>query len=376
MKLKLFILAGEASGDLHAARLMNAIKSTNPDVEFIGIGGKNMLAEGLVSLVPMEQMSVVGFWEVAKHYTFFRRTLEHCKSILVESNIDAFIPVDYPGFNLKLGQFAKQNGIPVYYYIAPQLWAWGKGRAKNLKNQLDKLFVVFPFEVEFFQKFGIDVEFVGHPLLENKEFQLDTKKLDERENIIAYLPGSRKQELQKHLPIIKQIGEAIRKKLPDYRHIIAQSPVLDESFYNEIINDSFFELSDKPRELMSKAKAGVVKTGTSTLEAAFSGLPHIMFYKTSPITYFLGKRLVNLDYISLVNILSNDKVITEFIQQDISPEIISNEIFELVNNSKQFDDLQSKFKRLRSKLGDSPASKNAAGTILESIKNNEFKTRT
>ena len=155
MKLKIFILAGEASGDLHASRLMRAIKVLNPDTQFIGIGGMNMEKEGLESLVSIEQMSVVGFWEVAKRYYFFKKTLEECKRTLVSSDVDAFIPVDYPGFNLKLGQFAKKSSIPVYYYIAPQLWAWGKGRAKKLSTQLDKLFVVFPFEVEFFNNFAL-----------------------------------------------------------------------------------------------------------------------------------------------------------------------------------------------------------------------------
>jgi lipid-A-disaccharide synthase len=376
MKLKIFILAGEASGDLHASRLMRAIKALIPDTQFIGIGGRNMEKEGLESLVSIEQMSVVGFWEVAKRYSFFRKTLEDCKRTLVSSDVDAFIPVDYPGFNLKLGQFAKQSSIPVYYYIAPQLWAWGKGRAKKLSSQLDKLFVVLPFEVKFFNNFGIDAHFVGHPLLENEEFSFEVPTFDQRENIIAYLPGSRKQELAKHLPIIRSLAKGIKINLPDYRHIIAKSPVLSESFYSEILQDSMFELSDSPRELMLKAKAGVVKTGTSTLEAAFLGLPFVMFYKTSPITYFLGKKLINLDSISLVNILAKKKVITEYIQNEISPEAISDEIADLVSNKDRINQLQTEFLKLKEMLGNSPASENAAKLIIESIEKNEFKKRT
>ncbi|MGA2298554.1 MAG: lipid-A-disaccharide synthase, partial [FCB group bacterium] len=228
---KIFIVAGDSSGDRYAGRLMAEIKSRKPGIQFLGIGGEEMLKAGLKSIVPLEKISVVGFWEVAKRFNFFRNLIEQCKKILLDENIDLFIPVDYPGFNIRLAGYAKKINIPVFYYIAPQLWAWGKNRAEKLAKVTDKLFVVFPFEVDFFKSKGINADFVGHPLLDSPEFNSNFLKYSERKNIIAFLPGSRNQEIKRHFPLLSKTADLLMQKLPDYEIGIGKSALIDNSVY-------------------------------------------------------------------------------------------------------------------------------------------------
>ncbi len=358
---KIFIIAGEQSGEMHAAFLMDKIKDMIPDIQFFGIGGQQMEQRGLKSIVPLKDFSVVGFFEVAKKISFFNKILNECKNILQNGGFDAFIPVDFPGFNIRLAKFAKSINIPVIYYIAPQLWAWGKNRAKELSDSVDKLLVVFPFEVEFFKLYSIDCHFVGHPLLER------IKPAEEKERLkkIAFLPGSRMQELHSHLPLLENISSELKKKLPDYKISLAKSPLINQEFFDFIaMRNPDWEFSDNSIELMRESQVGIIKTGTSNLEAALCGLPFIMFYKTSFISYFLGKKFINLDFISLVNILSGKKVITEYIQSDINPKLMTNEIYDLVNNKDKYKSIQNEFLKIREMLGEASASEKAANIIV------------
>lgn len=364
-KRKFFILSGEASGDIHAARLMSAMKAIDPNIEFIGIGGMKMEKEGLKSIVSQKEMSVVGFWEVAKRISFFKRVLAECKELMLKENVDAFIPIDYPGFNIKLAGFAKENSIPVLYYIAPQLWAWGKNRAQKLASVVDKLLVVFPFEKEYFENFSINTEFVGHPLLDDPVFQDINYNFENREKLIAVLPGSRKQEIAKHLPLLKPIFEELHKKLPEYKIAIAKSSNIDENEYKKFVDKDYVLLKEDSRELMRSARAGIVKTGTSNLEAALCFMPFTMFYKTSALTYFWGKKLINLDWISLVNILSKRTVIKELIQNDFTSQNTVNEILEIIKNEEYRNSHISAFSDIKKYLGEKGASQNAARIILE-----------
>ena len=208
-KKRIFISAGEPSGDLHAARLMAEIKKIYPEIEFVGLGGNRMEAEGLRSIIPISELSVVGFWEVAKKYRFFKEVLNKCTEIISSGDIDLFIPVDYPGFNMRLAANAKKAKVPVVYYIAPQLWAWGKDRAKKLARVCDRLLVLFPFEEEYFSSFGINTTFVGHPLLDNSMF--DEVDPADKKNIIAFLPGSRIQEIKRHGRLIRETAILVEK---------------------------------------------------------------------------------------------------------------------------------------------------------------------
>jgi lipid-A-disaccharide synthase len=348
---------------------MKEIKRLNADVEFIGFGGKAMINEGLENLIPMEQISVVGFWEVAKRYLFFRKFLKKCSDIISSGDIDLFLPVDFPGFNLRLAESAKANNVPVVYYIAPQLWAWGENRAKGLKEKLDLLLTVFPFETDFFDRFDINTYFVGHPLLDDPEIPEDIPTSDERENIIALLPGSRKQEILRILPVMMESSAIIEKEYPDYRFAIAKSSNVDDKLYHSMIgNNAKFDLWDNSRELMKTARAGIVKTGTSNLEAALCGMPFVMIYLTSLASYYLAKNLVNVKNLSLVNILARKEVVKELIQNDADKRLISKQIDSILSNKMKYDYMQSQFKAIRFMLGDKGAAENAAEKVVEYLK--------
>jgi lipid-A-disaccharide synthase len=367
MSNKIFISAGDSSGDLHAAQLMKHIRESVPDVSFVGFGGSEMLAQGLESIVPLSSISVVGFWEVFRHLGFFNKLMKQCEDIL-RDGVSAFIPVDYPGFNLRLALKAKQLGIPVAYFIAPQLWAWGKNRARKLAISIDMLLVVFPFEEDFFRRYGIETHYIGHPLMDQPALSQPVAGYDERSNTIAFFPGSRRQEIERHLPLLEGIRKELQPKLKDFDFTIAKSPLLEADEYKHLLRiDSGWQLEDSRYKLIGSSLAGLVKTGTSNLEAMLLGLPFAMFYKTSAITYFLGKHLINLDYLSITNILSGKLVVKEFIQRDANPAMISKEIAEIALNRSYWEEMQSRLLAVRSILGGSGASKRAADIIVEKL---------
>jgi lipid-A-disaccharide synthase len=348
---------------------MKEIKRLYADVEFIGFGGKAMINEGLENLIPMEQISVVGFWEVAKRYFFFRKFLKKCSNIISSGEVDLFIPVDFPGFNLRLAESAKANNVPVVYYIAPQLWAWGENRAKGLKEKVNLLLTVFPFETDFFDRFEINTSFVGHPLLDDPEIPEDIPSSDERENIIALLPGSRKQEILRILPVMIESSALISKEYPEYRFAVAKSSNVEEELYRSMIGDNDkFDLWNNSRELMKTARVGIVKTGTSNLEAALCGMPFVMIYLTSLASYYLAKNLVNLKNLSLVNILARKEVVKELIQNDADKRLIAKQIDSILSNKLKYDYMQSQFKAIRFMLGDKGAAENAAEKVVEFLK--------
>jgi len=388
LKKKIFISVGDPSGDIHAARLMKKINDSI-DAEFLGIGGKLMEEQGLNSITSLKDISVVGFWEVAKKYRFFKRLLEQSKDILHKENIDLFLPVDYPGFNLRLSAFSKKNNIPVVYYIAPQLWAWGNNRAKKLNGKIDKLCVVFPFEEEYFKNQGIDAEYIGHPLLEDPNFNipyqikenLSKTKLDKSKsdflqkdnNLIAFMPGSRQQEIKRHNSLYIQCIEKLSAYNSSLKFGIARNSnisIADFDVYSKFKN---VEIYNDSRELMKKAYCGIVKTGTSTLEAALLGMPFTMIYKTSALTYNIGKHLVNLPYISLVNILREKEVIKELIQKDANAELITKSIIELIENKIKYNSIIDEFDKIREYLGNKKASENALKIIINFLENMDRK---
>ncbi len=360
-----FIIAGERSGDIHASKLMFHLKKLKSGVSFVGIGGKTMESEGLQSLVPLENFSVVGFWEVLKNITFFRRTLFECERLFKINKIDLVILVDFPGFNIRIAEIAKKYRVPVCYYIAPQLWAWGEGRIHKLQKYIDLLLVVFPFEVDFFSAYIKNVEFVGHPLLDEAIFQERIPSFNERENSIAYLPGSRKSELKHHKLLTKSLIDEIKKQMPDF---VVQIPLLDvhnKMYLKDLSNLPNVILSNNSYEVLTKSKVGIIKSGTSNLEAALLGIPFVTFYKTSFITYQLARRLINIDKISIVNILLGTRLIPEFIQNKAHPKAILQSVKEIINNIGTYEEYQKISTKIRSLLGNSGASERAAKKIIE-----------
>ncbi len=363
--LRFFIVVGDPSGDRYGALLMKSMKEQYPDCSFDGIGGPMMEEEGLKSIIPLETMSVVGFWEVLKRYSVLNDVLQRSKALLKTQQFDAFIPIDYPGFNLRLASFAKSIGTPVYYYIAPQLWAWGKNRAKKLINAIDELFVIFPFEVPFFQQFSLNTTFVGHPLLDFPEYT-STNQL-QRVKDIALFPGSRKQEIQRHLSLLISIASILKKELPDYTFSFAQRPSLPLETFPEITQSKVTFQFKTSKELQTTSAAGLVKTGTTTLESFLLGLPFVMYYKTSTVSYHISKHLITLPYIALPNIIANKEIITERIQSEATPELMANDILELLNqqNNEKFYEEQQRIKALlTSPVG---AAKTVASTILSRL---------
>lgn len=363
-----FIVAGEVSGDLHGARLMAELRRALPGCKFSGIGGDNMVREGLQSLVPLGSINVVGFWEVAKRYGFFRSLLSRCRAELSSQGIDAFIAVDYPGFNMRLATFAREFGIPVCWYIAPQLWAWGENRAKSLQNLVDTLLVVFPFEVDFFARFGINAHFVGHPLLDDPEINAPLPAFHERQQTITLLPGSREQELRHNLPLFLSAAGLLFKQHPHLTFSLATAAHLHPALYNSAQTSGLpVELTSSSRSLMRTSCAGIVKTGTSTLESALLGMPFVMAYKTSALTYWIARQKVTLPSIALANIITGKPIVQEYIQHEATPENVAGAIHRLLINPDLVETMQQEFTQLRHHLGGPGASIRAAEHIVRML---------
>jgi lipid-A-disaccharide synthase len=366
---RIYIIAGDTSGDLHASKLMKELKKLDSSVQFFGIGGEKMIQQGLSSFVSMNEISVVGFWEVAKKYSFFRNLLEKVKEEILRLKVDLFIAVDYPGFNSRIASFVKTIGIPVVWYIAPQLWAWGEKRSIKFAKNIDELLVVFPFEKEFFEKYNLKTSFVGHPLLDIPEFAGKNEEL-QRKNQILFMPGSRAQELKKHLPVIVNVNNIIRKELPEYKTKLTIPASLSKSLAQFKKDESSLEITDNSLQAMMESKAGVIKSGTANLEACLIDLPFVMFYKTSFITYLVGKKLINLEFLSLVNILGRKNVILELIQQDAAPDRIFKEIEKLLFDVDYRKSMLRNFSQIKDYLGESGASQKAAEIVFKKLEPN------
>jgi len=370
-KTKIFISAGDQSGDKHASLLMKEILELNPNIEFVGIGGENMKQFGLNSIVDIKEISVVGFWEVAKKYYFFKNLLNKSYTIIKNNNIDAFLAVDYPGFNLRLAKLIKKDKLDtkVIHYIAPQLWAWGKNRAKGLADSVDLLLTVFPFETVFFGQYNIQTDFVGHPLLDNPAFE-NPVDYDKRENLIAILPGSRKQEVLKHQLLLNKVIKLLIQKYPEYAIEIPIPAGFSAEEYKQYIDfDSKKVIFTKDsRYSLSRAKVAIVKAGTSNLEATLLKTPYIMFYKASSLTYHIAKRLVTLPYLSLSNILLKKNAVTELIQDDATPDRVVNEVEKILTDGALRLRMLLDFEKIRSELGGSGASAKCAKSILQLLR--------
>ncbi len=350
---------------MHVSKIMANLKARFDDIEFIGIGGENMIAQGLHSLVDFSEIAVMGFWEVIKKLNLFLKLKKEIKNIIENSKIDLFLPVDYPGFNLEIAKIAKQNNVPIVWFIAPQLWAWGKDRAKKLQNNLDKLLCVLPFEEAFFQNYNIDTKYAGHPLIESIGYDFIPKTFDEREDKILLMPGSRKQEINMHLPTILDWAKDFKQNNSKYDLVFALpnhiKPFVIEH-YPKIQN---YEISNNSQELMKKVKFGIIKSGTANLEATLLGLPFIMFYKTSHFNYYVGKGMVNVDYFSITNILANKQVIPELIQYDFNKNNINDATDKLINNREIYSKTQADFIEIKQLLTDKKASYFVADEIIK-----------
>lgn len=362
----IFITAGDPSGDAHAARLMAAIRTHIPTVVFEGFGGPEMELQGLRSLAHIRDLAVTGFWEVAKRYRFFRSLLNRCDDAIARTRPVAFIPVDYPGFNMRLAarvRARKTNRVPVFWYIAPQLWAWGERRATKLAAAVDRLFVVFPFEVEFFQRHGIRAEYVGHPLAEEIPVDMQGRVPGQ----VLLMPGSRAQELHHHTGLLADVVDRVRAHRSDVSFVVARARNIDLRALEPLVQRNV-DVVDDAHAAMQTASAGIIKAGTSTLEAAFRGLPFATFYRTSPLSYAISKRLVTVTSVTMMNLLLKRNVVHEYIQHDATSTRIADEIETLLDDSARRTELVTAMSDVREMLSGEGASKRTAALIVEALR--------
>lgn len=371
---KIYVIAGEASGDLHASNLMQAMLNRDPNLDFRFWGGDKMkdVSPGLVKHI--RDLAFMGFWEVITNIRTILKNITFCKEDIIEYQPDAILLVDYPGFNLRIAEWAHERGIKVIYYISPQVWAWKQKRVHKIKKVVDKMFVILPFEKEFYERFNFSVDYVGHPLLDEiskhrfsdeqrKEFY-EKHELDARP-IVAVLPGSRRQEVSKKLPIML---EALRS-FPEYQVIIAGAPSLDAEFYAPFNSENVKMISNETYSLLASSKAAVVTSGTATLETALFKVPEVVCYKSSRFSYEIAKRLVKVKYISLVNLIMDREVVKELIQGECNAGAIRSELSKLLNDEVYHAELMKNYDELEIILGGGGASDKVAQSLLLELPN-------
>lgn len=369
--MKYYLIAGEASGDLHASNLMKAIKERDPNAAFRCWGGDLMKKQGGDLVKHYRDLDFMGFVEVLLNLKTVLGNLKFCREDILNFQPDALILIDYPGFNLRIAEFAHHAGFKVFYYISPQIWAWKQSRVKKIKAFVNKMFVILPFEKDFYAKHGYNVDFVGHPLLDaidNFEKEQDSGRfhtengLDSRP-VIALLPGSRKQEVSKMLSDMLRMVD----HFPDYQFVIAGVATLGEDFYKEITGQKQVKvLFNQTYLLLRNAYVALVTSGTATLETALFGVPEVVCYRGSRLSYQIAKRIIKVKYISLVNLVMDRPVVKELIQQELNERKLKQELSRMLQPLHR-EKLSEDYKLLKEKLGGSGASAHAAEAIVNAI---------
>jgi len=332
---RVLLLAGEASGDQHGARVAAALRRRVPSVRFVGLGGEQMAAEGVELLEGLDSLAVMGFAEVVRHLPFFMELERRVVALLDGGDVDLVVPVDYPGFNFRIMGAAHARGIPVLYYIAPQVWAWKVRRAARLAREADAVAVILPFEVEFLARWGARATFVGHPLLEVEtggapETFARVHGLDPDQPILALFPGSRGQELRRHLRLFQETAQRLVRRFPGLQPVLARAPSVPEGAFE----GSGIPTVTDYRGLLRAARVALVKSGTTTLEAALAGVPFVTVYRTSPLTWFMAQRLVQVPHIALANLVAGARIVPEILQGEATPERLEAELAVLLEEGE------------------------------------------
>jgi len=372
---RVMLIAGEASGDLHGSGVVRELKALRPQTELFGIGGDKMQAEGMQLLRHVREMSFLGFAEVVKHLPFIRKVLRECERELITRKPDVLVLIDYPGFNLKLARIAQAHGVPIIYYISPQVWAWHASRVKQMKTLINKMLVIFPFEVPIYEHEHIPVEFVGHPLLERivtdsdpmaarKDF-FARNGFDTSKPLVAIFPGSRKQEIERMLPVFLDTIGRLQKIMPVQAAIGAAPTVSAEIIQRLLKNSPIPLLLDQTAALQRHTDIAITKSGTSTLELAIAGTPMVVSYKTSSLSYLIGRSLAQVDMIALPNIVAGKKIVPEFIQNEANSSNLFAATADLLRNEAKREQMRRDLADVRSKLGTPGASRRVAEEILK-----------
>ena len=366
-----YLIAGEASGDLHGRHLMRGLKQADPAARFRFWGGDLMAAQGDGHLVKhYKDTAVMGFFEVLIKLRTVLRNIRFCKKDILAHRPDVLILIDYPGFNLRMAKFAKQHGIKVFYYIAPKVWAWKEKRVHRLKKYVDKLFIIFPFEVNYFKRWNIDACYAGNPLVDSISERLAQKEtfhtFIERNKlpgkpVIAVLAGSRMMEINYVLPRILFLA----KQYPGYQFVVAGAPAIDEAQYEKRLHGGLFSVVyNQTCELLAQATAAIVASGTATLEAALIGVPQIVCYGGNEISYQIAKRLVKTKYISLVNLIMDAPVVTELIQHDMNEKNLHSELSAILPGGEKRQTMLAHYDQLRARMGERGASQRVAAEMV------------
>jgi len=370
--MKYYLIAGEASGDLHGANLMKGLKKFDPDADFRFFGGDLMNREGGKLVCHFRKMAYMGLFDVLANLRTIAGNLSFCKKDILNFTPDVIILIDYPGFNLRIAKFAHEHGLKVFYYIAPKVWAWKKSRIKKLKTFVDKLFVIFPFEVEFFKQHDLHVWYFGNPLKDaiheyrNKADIPDNEliKKDNNRRVIALLSGSRTSEIKHCLPEMVKAASYF----PSFRFIVAGVPAIESKKYEAILSGTGISLvSNRTYKLLDHSYAAIVTSGTATLETALFNVPQVVIYKVGWLTYFLGKLFVKVRFFSLVNIISGKEVVKELLQSDIAGRI-KNELSLLLNDEAYRKRILAEYGKISSSLGDVGVSERLAFKMIEILK--------
>ena len=368
------MIAGEVSGDLHGGALLQAVRAVDPSIEAFGMGGDRMAREGFRILRHAHEMAFLGFFEVVRHYPFIHKVYNEMKAALKTEKPDLLILVDYPGFNLKFAREAKKLGVPVLYYISPQIWAWAGHRIHTIKKLVNHMVVFFPFEETLYQDAGVPVTFVGHPLKdkfsvsESKETFFRKWGLDPAKKTIGLLPGSRKQEVTSLLPEMIGAAELLKKMFPDLQCLVAQTSSLPDALYQPAMDHPFIQIvKDETYSVMAHADAVIVASGTATLETALANTPMVILYKMAPISYWIGKHLVEVDHIGLVNIVAGKGIVPELIQHEATAKNISETLLPFLTDKEQVQKTKQELQIVSEKLGDKGAADRAAQVVLKML---------
>ena len=363
--MKYYIIAGEASGDLHGSNLIRHLKLNDSEADVICWGGELMQQQGAKLVKHYRDTAFMGFVEVIKNLGIIRKLFKFCHQDILDFQPDIIILIDYPGFNLRIAKWAFEHDIKVFYYISPQLWAWHSSRVKQVKKYVSKMFVILPFEKDFYQKYQYEVDYVGHPLLDiTTNYKTNTNFLSQNglneKPIIALLPGSRKQEINSMLPIMLEMIDQFK----DYQFVVAGAPSQSAEFYQEIIKDKPVKIVfGKTYDLLDKSFAALVTSGTATLETALFKVPQVVCYKANALSYQIAKRLVSIKYISLVNLIADNLIVKELIQNELNTQNLSYELAQILDKSKRVNIL-SNYDQLIALLGNRGASEKTARLMI------------
>ena len=375
--MRYYIIAGEASGDLHGSNLIKGIHEVDPSAQIRCWGGDLMKEAGAELVKHYKEGAIMGFVEVVANLGKLARNLKNCKEDVLSYNPDVLILIDYPGFNFRIAEFAKKNGIRTFYYIAPKVWAWKEKRVYRLKQFVDRLFIIFPFEIEYFKKWGINAIYRGNPLLDsvdNCPFANETRTefaqrvgVDPQKKTVALLAGSRSGEIKYLLPRMIEVA----RKHPDYQFLMACAPSMEKEFYEKIIGKSTTNIKllfGQTYPILRNSDAAIINSGTASLEAALIGVPQVVCYGGNEISYQIAKRVVKLKYISLANLIMNKGLFKELIQHDCTPDKISRELDLLVNDSNYRAKMLQDYRDVREVLGGKGASAKVAQAMIDELK--------